>query len=898
VRGPAVSEVRKKLGQYEVRSRLGSGGMGEVWRARDPRLHRDVAIKVLPDALAREPDHLARFEREARSLAALNHPNIGAIYGLEEADGRRFLVLELVEGETLARRLEGGAVPVGDALRTCRQIAEALEAAHAKGIVHRDLKPANVMLAADGKVKVLDFGLAIRRPLDAAGREQTAASKHPLARNDLSAIPTEPIFETREGTILGTAPYMSPEQALGKPVDKRADLWSFGCVLYETLTGRRAFDAETGLNAFAAILTGDPDWERLPKETPAPARELLRRCLEKDPARRQRDAGDAILEIDAALEALSQATVSRAAAPETSAASAPSLLQSLSSLLRPRRGQAATSAPLSPPRLSQVTFSDAIEEFPAWSPDGDRLAFSRESGKTRRIFVKDLRSGEEAPVTRGDCDDIQPDWTADGRGIFFARARAAGRKLEPTDVFGAYEGADVWTVDLSTGRESRVLENAANPSCSSDGRRIAFDAAWAGPRRIWIADDRGRNPEQATSDASEAVVHVRPRWSPDGRCLVFQNVERTKFDIRAVDLASKRLSWVTNDHIQDICPVWSPSGFLYFSSYRSGGLNIWRVAVTAGGERTGLLQQVTTGAGPDIQAALSRDGKRLAFTILRQNADIWRLPISSATGRPAGDPGKLVATTREDSRGAWTPDGKSIVFNSDRSGEMNIWMHSLESGSARALTRGPGGDFQPIPSPDGGRVAFFSSREESVDVWLVAAEGGRPKKLTRGSAVNVNPAFSPDGRSIAYMSDEGGRLEVWVISAEGRDRRRLTEVGVMGHFLQWTSDGRFVVFRCPSGTPRTMRVPAAGGEPEDLPRVVGGAHMSFSPDETRILDVLAHKALWVSPLNGGEPEKVFEFEDPDSRIDYPRWSPDGNWVLFDRFRPSGGDVWMMEKFES
>src|SRR5262249_18612388 len=281
--------------------------------------------------------------------------------------------------------------------------------------------------------------------------------------------------------------------------------------------------------------------------------------------------------------------------------------------------------------------------------------------------------------------------------------------------------------------------------------------------------------------------------------------------------------------------------------YRSGGLNLWRVPVTAGGERAGLLQQVTTGAGPDIQAALSRDGRRIAFTILRQNADIWRLPVSPETGRPAGEPGKLIATTREDSRGAWSADGKSIFFNSDRSGEMNVWVHSLESGSAQPLTRGPGGDFQPVPSPDGRRIAFFSSREGSVDVWLVASDGGRPRRLTRGAAINVNPAFSPDGRSIAYMSDEGGRLEVWVMGAEGGGARRLPDVGVMGHFLQWTSDGRSIVFRCPSGTPRTMKVLASGGEPQDLPTVVGGAHMSFSPDESRILDVLAHKSMWVSP---------------------------------------------------
>jgi Tol biopolymer transport system component len=872
-----------RLGAYEILAPLGAGGMGEVWRARDTRLEREVAIKTLPAALAGDPEHLARFEREARMIAALDHPNIGAIHGVEQAEGTTFLVLALVEGETLAERLAGGPMPLADALRICRQIADALDAAHAKGIVHRDLKPANVKVTPEDRVKVLDFGL---------GKEIEVAADS----GDESRSPTA-AWLTQAGMILGTPSYMSPEQARGKPVDKRADIWAFGCVLYETLTGRRAFEGETASDAIAAILSGEPDWMRLPRGTPEPVRRLLRRCLEKDAARRLRDAGDVGLEIDAALALLSPSAPAHEPPAVASFARGSSFLRTLSSLFRPSRSPSDSPAPFSPPRLSQVTFADAIENFPAWAPDGERLAFCRETGQVRKIVVKELDSGEELPLTRGEADDIQPDWSSDGRSLVFVRAREPGRKLEPVDVFGAYEGADIWSVDLATGRESKLIENAANPSHSPDGERIAFDAPWAGPRRIWIADNRGRNPQQATADASEAVVHARPRWSPDGRRIAFQNIERTKFDVRIVDLDSKRLSLVTNDDVQDICPVWSRSGFLYFSSYRSGGLNIWRIPVSENGEPAGTLQQLTTGAGQDVEAAVSRDGRKLAFSILRQNADIWRLPVSPQTGRPSGPAEKLIATTREDSRGGWSADGRWIAFNSDRTGEMNIWIHDTADGSVRQLTRGPGGDFQPRFSPDGRRVAFFSSRGGNVDIWTVEADGGRPRRVTRGPSISVNPAYSPDCRSIAYMSDRGGRLEVWLMKADGGDARPLTQVGVAGHFLQWTADGRFVVFRCPSGRPRTMRVPVSGGEPEEMAEVVGGAHMSFSPDGTRIIDVLAHKALWVSPLNGGAPEKVFEFEDPDSRIDYPVWSPDGRFVLFDHFRPSGGDVWVMEKLE-
>jgi Tol biopolymer transport system component len=549
-------------------------------------------------------------------------------------------------------------------------------------------------------------------------------------------------------------------------------------------------------------------------------------------------------------------------------------------------------------KLSQITFDEQIEEFPAWSPDGSQIAFVRESGRVRRIVIRNLKTGEERALTEGRFDSLQPDWSPDGRSILFIRSREEARKLEPGDVFGVYDGADIWTIDLATQKEARLVEKAEHPSWSSDGKRIAFDASWAGPRRLWVSDARGRNPQQVTSDLSEAVGHVRPRWSPDGRSLVFQNIERTKFDVRVVHLESGRLTWVTNDQTQDICPVWSPSGnFIYFSSYRSGGLNIWRVAVEGNGEPRGPLRQLTTGAGQDVEAAITRDGRRLAFSILKQNADLWRLPVSPSTGLPTEAPEKVIASSRENSRGAWSADSRTIAFNSDRTGDMNIWIHQLSDGSSRPLTQGPGGDFQPRFSPDGRRLAFFSTRAGSVDVWVVDVEKGRARRWTEGASVNVNPIFSPDGQRIAYMSDRSGRLEVWTMSSDGAEPRALTQVGVMGHFLAWTPDSQGILFRAPTGKMGVWKVSAEGGDPVELPRIEGGSHMSLSPAGNRLMDVVAHKTLWVSPLDSGEPEKVFEFEDPDVRIDYPVWSPDGQWVLFDRFRPKGGDIWMMEHFE-
>ncbi|HKD19806.1 MAG TPA: protein kinase [Thermoanaerobaculia bacterium] len=864
-----------KLGPYEILAPLGAGGMGDVYRARDSQLGRDVAIKLVNDALAQDAENMARFEREARLLAAVNHPNIAAIYGIEERSGTRFLVLELVEGEPLDAMLASGPLGVTPALEIGRQVADALSAAHEKGVVHRDLKPSNVLVTSSGRVKVLDFGLA--KDVE----EQAAAG---------SKVVTSPAM-TAAGTILGTPAYMSPEQARGKPVDRRTDLWSFGCVLYEMLCGRRSFGGDTVTDCLAAIVEREPNWAALPRATPAPIRRLLRHCLEKDPERRLRDAGDARLEIE---ESLAPARRSRdwrwlgAMALAAAVAGAVFLVAR-----RPSAGRAPT------PKLSQVTSAEGIEDFPAWSPDGRSIAYAGEAGGVRKIFLKRLGEGEGTMLTaKNGFDDIQPAWTPDGKTVAFVRAREQGRRLEPGDVFGQYNGGDVWTVDVATGKESRLLEEAANPSFSPDGR-LAVDAEWVGPQRIWITDASGHNPQQATTDVSEAVAHVRPRWSPDGKRIVFQNIERTKFDVRVVDLASKQLTWVTNDLPRDVQPVWSPSGrFIYFSSDRAGGLNLWRVAVSAEGAPQGPPQQLTTGAGQDIDAAVSRDGKRLAFAILKQNADLWVLPLDPSSGRPSGAPRELVATTREDSRGAWSPDGKRVAFNSDRDGEMNIWVRDLGDGSTKPLTRGPGGDYQANWSPDGKSIVFFSSRSGSANIWKADVASGALTPLTNDASIDVNPFYSPDGKWIAFQSDRSGRLEVWVMGADGSAPRQLTRTGVSGHFLRWTADGSGVVFRCPcGGKSQTMKVGLEGGDPQPTAEVAGGAHMSFSPDGSSIIDVVGHKTVWVSPLGGGKPSQVFAFDDPDSRIDYPVWSPDGKELLFDRFRPQGGDIWLMEDFE-
>jgi len=842
-------EPGRRLGAYVVLSKIGEGGMGEVYRARDESLGRVVALKVLPSRFA-GPEARARFEREARLLASLNHPNIAAIFGFEEAEGVRFAVLEMIEGATLGALLRRGPLETDEALRIALEIAGALEAAHAKRIVHRDLKPENVRITPDGRVKVLDFGIA--RTVSADRDE-----------GDPETLPTLAAGLTAAGTLLGTPGYLSPEQARGLTTDERADLWAFGCVLYEMLASRRAFPGATAADALAATLKTPPEWGALSPSVPPEIVLLLERCLEKEASRREVTASEAREGIAAALEA--------------------------------RRSGSAGPVPS---RLTQLTFDDELEGMPAWSPDGAEVVFVREAGGVRKIHRVSVGEGEASRVTGGDRDDILPSWSPDGRTLLFVRGRAAGRRLEPGDLFGAYDDADVWSRDLDSGKETLWLAAAYNPSWSPDGDRVAVDASFAGPRRIWMVDARGRNPQQISSDASEAVAHVRPRWSPDGRRLVYQRVERTRFTVAALDVVSRESIIVTDSMWADLHPVWSPSGrWIYFSSYRSGGLNIWRVPVRAGGEPAGPPQQVTAGAGQDLEMAISPGSGRMAFSILKQNASIWVLPVDPASGRPQGSPRKLVATSREDSRAAWSRDGRLLAFNSDRSGDMNLWTCNPSTGATRQITRGPGGDYQADWSPDGRFLAFFSSREGTPGIWTVAVDSGALACLSPKGVIEINPFFSPDGRLIAFQSDRDGRLEVWVMGKDGSGPRQLTTTGVTGHFLRWTRDGRFVVYRSPGGgKPATLRVPIEGGDPEAMGEIAGGAHMSFSPDASSILDVVAHKTLHVSRIGGTSPERVFEFEDSEVRIDYPVWSPDGKLISFDRFVPRGSDVWTLEGF--
>ncbi|MCB1009661.1 MAG: protein kinase [Acidobacteria bacterium] len=803
--------IGTKIGPYEVTAKLGEGGMGEVWRARDSRLERDVAIKVLPSEFTADADRLARFEREAQLLAQLQHPNIASIYGLEESGGVRGLVMELVPGPTLAERLAAGAIPVEESLAIAREIAEALEAAHAKGIVHRDLKPQNVKLAGEGKVKVLDFGLA--KAMDATGDASGAPSTSPT----LMHSPTLTAAGTQLGVILGTAAYMAPEQARGGVVDKRADVWAFGVVLYETLTGRSAFLGDTVPDTLAAVLTREIDFAALPPATPPAIRRLLRRCLERKPKNRLHDVADARLVIDDAL-----AGVADEAAPTIVAASSPAPLwrRTLPWLGGALVGLAAAWLVLprgaAPPEkkvemLTSIRMLVAAGESadPDVSPDGRTLAFASERGDTSRVWIKDLASGSESALAR------HPSWlprfSPDGTSVLF-NTGTEDRRVE------------LYRIALATREERLVARDAEVGDWSPDGGRVSFlrgirrqTPLGLGYSELVTLDLASGEESVIYQDEDDALDFAR--WSPDGRRVAvvlrgFQTGEVTHVGLvdptsGAIEKHPVRLPGLPAPQVQGTAWL-SPHELALL--LLDGGSRIaqsGRIAVldVESGELRSVLPMASIGWG------LATDRRGSLFVGIGSTEQNLREARREGPGWRAVE--LLTEGPFSDRQPVYSPDSRSILFTSDRGGNLDIWRLDRASGELRRLTDHEASDWDPALSPDGRRLAFSSNRSGRFQIWIADAEGVSPRQLTNLENAQ-NPTMTGDGEWIVFTLQDAGekRSGLWKVRPDGSDA---TLIAAGPYLIPDTSpDGRFVAFRW------TM---AAG---ERLLRVADGRRLEVS----------------------------------------------------------------------
>jgi serine/threonine protein kinase len=822
----------RHLGQFRVEALLGSGGMGDVYRAQDTKLERAVAIKVLPEEFARDPRRLARFEREAKILASLSHPHIAHIHGLEEAEGVHALVMELVDGETLAQRLSRGRIVTEEALPLARQIAQALEAAHDKGIVHRDLKPANVMITHDEVVKVLDFGIAKLRAAD-AGDGEAAGPKTIDA-------PAAPAFEvTRDGALVGTAPYVSPEQARGKGVDERSDVWAFGCVLFEMLTGRPAFAGDTVADTIAATNRRDPDWAALPADTPPEVQRLLRRCLQKDPKRRLHHMADARIE----LEDASVMPVEGSGPPTGRSVLTPALLVAVTlgvggvlgwfvKSVVSSDGQSAGAAQVgrSEIRLDLATTSTSDPFSLAISPDGRSIVFESGAGGRSRLSLRTLDAGSERPLAGTDGARF-PFWSPDSRSVgFFAdgwlkRMDIDSGVVQPLAIAAVGMGGS-WNSDgtilfAPNGSDSifRIRATGGAPAAVTrlelgdqrshrfpqflpDGRYFLYYVTGTpGTRGVYVGDLSGSSSVRLL-DADAAAVHAPPGH------VVF--VRQNTLFAQPFDAATRAVAGepvrvaesVTTEPAYFVAALSaSPAGPIV---YRTGsGIPrrqfIW---VDRSGRESGRVGDPNDVSS--VNPELSPNGDRVAlYRRVGGNADVWLLDTKR------GVLSRFTFDAATDASPVWSPDGSRIVFQTNRSGAFDLYLKP---------TTGTGGETVLLATKQtksaadwsaDGRYLLYRTVDPTTgfDIWALPFDGDRqPFPVVRTPFEERDGQFSPDGNWIVYQSNESGRMEIYVQPFPRSDSKlQISRNG--GGQARWRRDGKELFYVALDG--QLMSVPLA-----------------------------------------------------------------------------------------
>jgi len=826
----------ESIAHYRMGAKLGAGGMGEVYRATDTKLNRDVAVKVLPEAFASDRERMARFQREAQVLASLSHPAIASIFGLEESGGRRALVMELVEGEDLSMRLARGPIPLEEALRYALAIAEGLEAAHERGVIHRDLKPANIKLTPDGRVKILDFGLA--KALE--GSPATTSS-------DPSQSPTLSLAATQAGIILGTAAYMSPEQASGRAADKRADVWSFGVVLFEMLTGRRLFEGETVSHTLADVLRADVAWDRLPAGTPAPILRLLRRCLERDAKRRLRDIGEARIVIEEQLAGLTSASMAgavpaAAAAPPRPASRLPwalaagALVAAAGFLALWLMGGTAAE----PMRMHVDVKIDDEQLFTQLgsaielSPDASRVAYVTDTALVIRSLDQ-LTGTHLVDGARGSTAPYHPFFSPDGQWIAYVTT------------------SELMKVPVSGGTPLKLcgVDRSRGGTWAPDDTIIFAPSPNTGLFRVQASGGEPR-PLTTLDEGSGEATHRWPQVLPDGKTVLFTSHTQVtgNFDDASIDVVNLDSGERKRVHTGGAFARYVPSGHLVYinrgtlfavpfdlgrlettgnpapvvqnvtsnveegaaqftfagnglMAYVRGGPLIPRypiVWVDRDGRSSKLLEEEGTYANP----RLSPDGTKLALTVLRDgNWDIWVYDLERQVST------RLTFDESSDSEQVWSPDGRSLIYSSAHEGSDSLYQKAADgSGEAVQVGKFRSPMWASSWSADG-RYVLFTTTSPNYDVGLLEVGKPEPSLLLNGPFGELDAAISPDGQWVAYTSDESGRSEIYIRSFEpGGGRWQVSDAG--GGYPRWSGTGRELFYRTDEGI-MVASIESAGG---------------------------------------------------------------------------------------
>jgi len=878
--------VGKTLAHYEILEPLGAGGMGEVYRARDTKLERDVAIKVLPEDFATDQDRLARFDREAKHLASLNHANIATIYGLEDADGVRFIAMECVGGETLAERIAAaGRLDVEEALDIARQIAEALEAAHAAGIIHRDLKPANVKATPEGKVKVLDFGLA--KAWESGGEGSGTAG---AGAGDLSQSPTV-MGATRTGVILGTAAYMSPEQARGKQVDKRTDIWAFGCVLWECLTGQRLFGGATASDSIGAILHTEPDWARLPADTPAAVRRLLRRCLAKDPGKRLHDIADARLELEereledrepggseaSPLAATGSTRGYKIAVAVLAVAFVASLTAALLSFIRPEanRSNVGGDNPLAGARFTKVTDFEGAEFDAAISPDGSFVAFVSDRNGPFEIFVGQIGAGEFRNLASG----------ADEFALEDARApvRSVGFNGDGSEIWlGGGPWRRVRSMPLLGGPMRNFLgEHVVNVAWSPDGKHLVYHERLSGDP-LYISDRNGADVRLILGSPEGTHQHY-PTWSVDGRWIYLVRGRPTtlEMDLWRVGANGEGLEQLTQRKLDVRYPTPIDEKTVLYSARDADGAGPWLWAVDV---ETKVSRRASVGLEQYASLAASADRRRLVATVHAPRAVLWSVPIlGHAATESDAEPFADLPTTR-----ALAPrfGGSSLFYLSSRGSGDGLWR--LRDGEVAEIWRGSETALlEPAAvSPDGESVALLVRRDDGWRLHVLSADGAQREVLSESVDARGAAAWSPDGRWIVTGGSEAGIQGLFKIPVDGGAPERIAGGEAVNPV--WSPDGNLIVYAgAQVNVVSPLMAVRPNGDPVDLPEIEvfrAGERMRFLPDGSGLVYMQGFgpsQDFWLLDLTTMESRRLTRLDSTATMRTFDI-TPDGQRIVFDR----------------